>query len=208
MSLRREMLQFLPQYLESGNASTILHALEHSFGPLSLSELKELSSTVGLVIVFLCSDLAASNIRMKLALAAQVREHNIAVFEGYSEGGYLVLLAGICCSHVIHRIIETTFRTASLIPNLHSLAYSASIPGNYVALLKALEQVVAQDLSSDFFPQTRPPGGRVEDDATAFQDDAGSTGQDRRHKRRYPCKEAPSDIERGLDEVCRPALLC
>ena len=140
-----------------------MQALEDGIEGLELGSLLEMAGRMDFVILSLAGDLAASNTREKLAIAEVVRVSDSFGAAGSGTMRMAVLLLDIVCNaHVIHRIVELTSKTSKLIPRLHSTAYSAAIPGNYCRLLKALESVVAEDLSTGFFPATAPPAEYAE----------------------------------------------
>jgi len=62
-----------------------------------------------------------------------------------------------CAAHVIHRAVETTFRTNALIPNLHATAFLAAQSSKRAKWSGALELLLREDLNSGFFPGARPP---------------------------------------------------
>jgi hypothetical protein len=69
----------------------------------------------------------------------------------------ILLLDGQCAAHIIHREIESTFKTKELIPNLYATAFACSLPGVYSQVEKRVRELVTSDLEQGFFPGLRPP---------------------------------------------------
>ena len=124
---------------------------------MSFSDIVELTLHVPLIVVQLRCDLAAPNVRLIHYYAELCQLHN----EGAAQSGrgFILLLDCPCAAHVIHRIIEKTYSTAKLIPQLHSVSYCCGPPGNLKAIGKALFDIVTRDLEAGgFLPHSRPDG--------------------------------------------------
>jgi hypothetical protein len=88
---------------------------------------------------------------MRLAIAEAVLGAN-----ANASSGCFLLIDSYCVAHILHRIVEATFRLNELIPSLHATAYTASRLQVYAALVHALRLVVTEDLATDYFPHTEP----------------------------------------------------
>ena len=144
-----------PMFLSRANASTIFSALEKSFPGLTLAKLQDICKRVPLVSLALVGDQCGANGRAKHHVA-----HCLAVFnqESLSRGEGVVLLVDVnCCGHVIHGIVTKVFALKELMPRMHAIAFSLSIPNTYAKVVRALRRVVAEDLRIGFFPHTQPP---------------------------------------------------
>ena len=159
VAVRHETLRFCPSFVAHDDASTLLSTLEATLPALQLDSLAKLTKQVPLVVLALTSDLAASNTRMKHAVADFAREHNLQQEGacGSGGGGYIVILDVGCVAHIIHRIVEVTFRTNTLIPRLHATAFTVAHVPQYRHLLRTLRELVAEDLREGFHPHMQPP---------------------------------------------------
>ena len=114
---------------------------------LSFRDITELTSYLPLVVLQMRSDLASSNVRLVYHVADLLKLHNASV--AGTHRGLIVLLDCPCTAHIIHRIVETTYGTAKLIPQLHSVAYSCGPPANLRAIGKALLDDPRRELGRD-----------------------------------------------------------
>ncbi len=155
IAVNRHRLRFAPSYLARTNASTIFAAVEGVDASLSIASIIELTAAIEFVCLFIGSDLASSCARSKQEVARRILAHNeIAESIGH---GVVLLFDGHCASHVLHREIESCFGTKTLIPKLHAVAYSTSLPANHAKIMRALWTVVTSDLENHFFPGVEPP---------------------------------------------------
>ncbi len=155
LAVRRERCVLLPMFLARGNASTQYAAVNQSLEPLSLERLFAACEHVPVIALSLGGDLASSNVRLKMAVAQRVSEHNARATEA---GHGRVFLVDVRCSgHILHVLIEHQFRTNTLIPSLHAASFVAAQPPAYTRLLQALRQIIAEDLATGFFLGTPPP---------------------------------------------------
>ena len=144
-----------PMFLSRANASTICSALEKSFPGLTLAKLQDLCKRVPLVSLALVGDQCGANGRMKHHAAHILAVHNN---ESLRKGEGVVLLIDVnCCGHVTHGIVSKVFALKELMPRMHAIAFSLSMPNTYSKVVRALRRVVAEDLRLGYFTQTRPP---------------------------------------------------
>ena len=134
-----------------GSGSSQLSGLEAASRALRLDALKALCKHCPLVGLMLVSDMAKSCSRLKVACGCIAAEHNES-----STGGFILLIDVGCISHIIHRLVEFAFHTKSLVPKLHSMAFTASSTTNFLAMVRALRDIVAEDLQTNFFRHTEP----------------------------------------------------
>jgi hypothetical protein len=144
-----------PLYLASGTASTLFAALEQSCPFLALDKLMRLSQKVNRICLVISSDLCAANSRMKHAIAYRLAVHNAA--SQMRGEGVVIFLDVHCSSHILHRIMETTFALNDLVPRMYSIAFTLGVPKTYAQVIRHLRVVLEQDLQLGFFPDTRPP---------------------------------------------------
>lgn len=145
-----------PVFIMNGTASNIMSALEDTLPHLSLRKLKELSDGVPFVALVLTSDQCAANTRIKLAMGAQFRQLNSERAQAQGHGT-LLLIDVACASHILHNIVARLFRQHLLIPRLHAVAFCNTITSTQAMVWKRLRHVVAQDLSTHFFPGSKAP---------------------------------------------------
>lgn len=135
-ALRRETLHCLPRFVERANASTLMEALERALPQLSMASLANLTKFARFVMLHMSSDLAPSNVRLLHYVGAKVLEHNASAVDGGC--GMILFLDTPCLAHIVHRVIESTFRLNKLIPCLHSTAFTCSSPANLRLLARHL----------------------------------------------------------------------
>ena len=142
-----------PIWMGSKTASVLWSALEQSAPELCWEKIIGLASKIGIVVITLAGDLDSSNVRAKHYMGELALAHNRS-----DTKGRILLLDIICSSHILHRIIETTFKTAKLIPSLHATAFTASQTTASERILRTVRDVVRADLEGGgFFPRRQPP---------------------------------------------------
>jgi hypothetical protein len=94
--------------------------------------------TIRFVVVSLNGDLCGSNSRLKMAVADFAAEHNCQAVT--CDEGVILIVDVACAAHIVHRIVELTFKLKGLIGNLYATAYCASLTdtppatdGGYIA---------------------------------------------------------------------------
>ena len=138
-------LKFPLRFVEDTTSSTMFACLDQADPELSWSALLGLMADVKLLILFVCSDLAESNGRLKLEFARRAHEHNLQASKPGSCMGFILFLDGVCLSHVIHREIEMTFASNLLIPKLYATAFSCNLPNMQASIKASLLKIVRED---------------------------------------------------------------
>lgn len=151
---QRRRLRCPPCFVESSTGSNVFAAIEEVLPHFSLDALlRHAQSGVKFVCILMNTDLASSLVRLKCELLRRICEHN----RREDVSGYVMLLSIDCGSHVLHREIEAAFSTHELIPFLYSVSFSLSLPDAYSSVARHLEDLVREDLSTNFFPGLEPP---------------------------------------------------
>ena len=151
----KAVLNSCPFLLERSNGSTMWAALDAANPALSLDSLAKLLTSLRAIVLSLPSDLASSCMRMKRGVAHFCMLANQESLK--ANGGVFVLIDVRCVGHIVHRIIESTFKSESLIPKLHSTSWSCSQPAFFTRVAKALAQIVDEDMMIGFFRGVPPP---------------------------------------------------
>ena len=145
-SIHRATYLARPCFVENNTAACVFSAFDATEPLLNLDSLANMTRYVRIVCMSLPTDLASTNCRIKVHILDWLQRQNRASLE---EGHGLILLWDMwaqCCSHTIHRAVESTFKTQLLIPRLHALAFTCRLPRNRRALIQALERIVAEEL--------------------------------------------------------------
>ena len=158
----RKQFQVMPLFLRQTTGSCQLAALEQGMPELSLSSLIDMTKTMKCIVVNLSSDLAPSCQRLKFAVAERMLSHNASVLLRTQGQDVIILIDSQCVGHILHTIAEKVFSHTTLMPNLHSTAWLCTMPGTYAEMMRALEQIVREDLEEGFFPCCEPPPEHME----------------------------------------------
>ena len=113
---------------------------------LSLDSLKEYARR-GVRISLICvGDMASSNVRNFMEIAAQVVKLNCELAAGGAPGR-VFFFPVICMSHIIHGNFRKIFSTRELVPKLFHLSFALKFAPRFTALQKALAEIIEEDLS-------------------------------------------------------------
>lgn len=145
ISVSSAELSFPLRFVEDTTSSTMFACLDQSEPDLSWNALLDMMFDVKLLVLFLGSDLAESNGRLKMEFVRRVCEHNLQASKPGSGLGFILFLDGICISHLIHREIEQTFASNLLIPKLYATAFSCNLPNMQAAIKASLIKIVRED---------------------------------------------------------------
>ncbi len=158
MCLRREKLLVLPQILQDTTAGTYYAAVDQAVPGACLEDLFLAAQSSGAKIAILFQgDLAPSNTRCMLAFANKACAFN-ALAEGRGSAERVLVVQGVCASHIITRGIVQIFKYEQLIPRLFKLGFCLRFPPRYNAVVKCLARLVEEDLGrGGFFRQAEAP---------------------------------------------------
>jgi hypothetical protein len=132
----KEVLLMPPVFMARNNASSLFQALEDTLPQLCWTSLVALTEHVQCVVLSLVGDLDSANVRLKHEFGRRAREHNASA-DGAGHGRIFVLDIA-CTAHIIHRMVETRFKTEELVPKLHSIAFVCNQTRTYEQILVVL----------------------------------------------------------------------
>lgn len=147
MALRVEQPSLPPVFLERGNASTELSALDEALPAFSIAKLKALTAKVPWVMLHLVGDSAASNQRLKAFVELEAHNHNITS----DHAGKLLVVDSGCIGHILVGILVKTFQLSKTIPRCYNLSYTFRFPPRYNRLLRVVRLRIEYDLLTGGF---------------------------------------------------------
>ena len=106
---REETFFFAPKFLQGTNGSTIFACMQQADASLTIERSCEMTSFADYVVLIVGSDLAASCTRAKHEVLSRCKQHN----EGSLRAGQgvVVFIEVQCAAHIIHREIESAFKS-------------------------------------------------------------------------------------------------
>ena len=155
--LHKKRIAMPPCYVSGTTASAMFSALAASLPSLDWKSMESLAASVPLVVLALAGDGCSANIRLKIAVWAILQKHNERVRDSGASTGVLILADTLCASHVLHNIISRQFAYHMLIPMLHATPFLSTLHQTQRMIWKCLREVIAEDLSTDFFIGSCPP---------------------------------------------------
>ena len=104
------------------------------------------SSHIDLQVVHMQSDMAPSNLRMRLKIRKLLDAHNTRCMSERNGKGTILLLDGWCISHILARVLDRCFNKSKLIGKLHAVAFACNNVHFLLRLLRTINAMVEVEL--------------------------------------------------------------
>ena len=135
---------FPPLILQNQKASTTFAALERGLeGEVCLdwATVVRMTYIANIVLLILGSDLASSNVRLKLEFRRRVKEFN---YETRSDGiarGVILMLDVNCTAHIMTQIVKKSFNAQKMIGKMHAMSFVGHHVRFYNRIVRAMIKV-------------------------------------------------------------------